>query len=87
MDHKAALLLRYMLRYIITGFVHRLHAGVLYILWLQVRQGPRGMHVHRGIHSALQGLIEVDASGKGNLRKAIIMYVSTAGMEVSKIAW
>uniref|UniRef100_A0A3B4GSC0 CUB domain-containing protein n=1 Tax=Pundamilia nyererei TaxID=303518 RepID=A0A3B4GSC0_9CICH len=61
MDHKAALLLRYMLRYIITGFVHRLHAGVLYILWLQVRQGPRGMHVHRSIHSALQGLIEVDA--------------------------
>ncbi|XP_039860235.1 uncharacterized protein zgc:66455 isoform X3 [Simochromis diagramma] len=56
----------------------RLHAGVLYILWLQVRQGPRGMHVHRGIHSALQGLIEVDASGKGNLRKAIIMSVSTA---------
>ncbi|XP_042084037.1 uncharacterized protein zgc:66455 isoform X5 [Haplochromis burtoni] len=58
--------------------IKRLHAGVLYILWLQVRQGPRGMHVHRGIHSALQGLIEVDASGKGNLRKAIIMSVSTA---------
>lgn len=87
MDHKAALLLRYMLQYIITGFVHRLHAGVLYILWLQVRQGPRGMHVHRGIHSALQGLIATGINFKGNQRIAIIMSVSTAGMEVSKIAW
>uniref|UniRef100_A0A668RUF4 CUB domain-containing protein n=1 Tax=Oreochromis aureus TaxID=47969 RepID=A0A668RUF4_OREAU len=42
-----------------------LHAGVLYILWLQVRQGPRGMHVHRAIHSALQGLIATDVNECG----------------------
>ncbi|XP_013122962.1 uncharacterized protein zgc:66455 isoform X3 [Oreochromis niloticus] len=58
--------------------IKRLHAGVLYILWLQVRQGPRGMHVHRAIHSALQGLIATGINFKGNLRKAIIMSVSTA---------
>ncbi|XP_030599514.1 uncharacterized protein LOC115790014 [Archocentrus centrarchus] len=58
--------------------IKRLHAGVLYILWLQIRQEPGGLRVHRAIHSALQGLISTGINFSGNLREAVIMSVSTA---------
>uniref|UniRef100_A0A3Q3AQV3 CUB domain-containing protein n=1 Tax=Kryptolebias marmoratus TaxID=37003 RepID=A0A3Q3AQV3_KRYMA len=40
-----------------VGFVCRLNAGALYILWLQIGQGPGGMQIHRAVHSAMQGLL------------------------------
>ncbi|XP_028254501.1 uncharacterized protein LOC114430732 [Parambassis ranga] len=58
--------------------IKRLNAGVLYILWLQIGQGPGGLHVHRILHSAIQGLIATGVGLRGNYRKAVIMSVSTA---------
>ncbi|XP_045905327.1 uncharacterized protein zgc:66455 isoform X1 [Micropterus dolomieu] len=58
--------------------IKRLSAGVLYILWLQIGQGPGGPHVHRAVHSELQGLISRDISVGGNNKHAVITSVSTA---------
>ncbi|TKS68713.1 hypothetical protein D9C73_002776 [Collichthys lucidus] len=58
--------------------IKRLNAGVLYILWLQIGQGPGGPQVHRAIHSAIQGLIATDVSIRGIHKEALIISVSTA---------
>ncbi|XP_047433486.1 uncharacterized protein zgc:66455 isoform X2 [Mugil cephalus] len=58
--------------------IKRLHAGALYILWLQSGHGPGGVQAHRALHSALQGLIAKAFDLGGNHRTAIIMSVSTA---------
>lgn len=54
--------------------IKRLNAGVLFILWLQIGQGPGGPQVHKAVHSIVQNLID----HKGNHGNAIIMSVSTA---------
>ncbi len=59
--------------------VCRLSAGVLYILWLQIKQRPGGLQVHRAVHSALQGLIATDVSVRGTQGRAVITSLSTAG--------
>lgn len=59
--------------------VFRLNVGALFILWLQIGQGPGGPQVHRAVHSALQGLIAADVSVKGSGSRAVITSVSTAG--------
>ncbi|XP_044045403.1 uncharacterized protein zgc:66455 isoform X2 [Siniperca chuatsi] len=56
--------------------IKRLHAGVLYILWLQIGHGLGGPQVHRAVHSALQDLIAT--SIRVNHGKAVIASVSTA---------
>ncbi|XP_029291781.1 uncharacterized protein LOC115010987 isoform X2 [Cottoperca gobio] len=58
--------------------IKRLSAGVLYILWLQIGQGPGGLQVHRTVHAALQGLIATRIGGRENRKKAMILSVSTA---------
>uniref|UniRef100_A0A8C8A0R9 EGF-like domain-containing protein n=1 Tax=Oryzias sinensis TaxID=183150 RepID=A0A8C8A0R9_9TELE len=56
----------------------RLNAGALYILWLQIGQGPGGGQVHRAVHSAMQGLLSSGVNLRVNRKNAIIMSVSTA---------
>ncbi|KAM7394759.1 hypothetical protein PAMP_021545 [Pampus punctatissimus] len=56
--------------------IKRLSAGVLYILWLQIGQGPGSPRVHRTVHSALQDLIATVLGGKRE--KAVIISLSTA---------
>uniref|UniRef100_A0A3Q1J6P7 CUB domain-containing protein n=1 Tax=Anabas testudineus TaxID=64144 RepID=A0A3Q1J6P7_ANATE len=48
-----------------AGCVCRLNAGVLYILWLQIRQEPGTLQVHRSVHSTLQGLISTNVNECG----------------------
>lgn len=62
-----------------VGFVCRLNAGALYILWLQIGQGPGGMQIHRAVHSAMQGLLATGVNLRVGRRNAVIMSVSTAG--------
>ncbi|KAJ4921381.1 hypothetical protein JOQ06_025964 [Pogonophryne albipinna] len=59
----------------------RLSAGALFIVWLQLDQGPGGLQVHRTLHSALQGLISTHVGVRGNRRKAVILSVSTADVD------
>ncbi|XP_010787372.1 uncharacterized protein isoform X2 [Notothenia coriiceps] len=59
----------------------RLSAGALFIVWLQLDQGPGGLQVHRTLHSALQGLISTHVGVGGNGRKAVILSVSTADVD------
>ncbi|KAL3066376.1 hypothetical protein OYC64_016349 [Pagothenia borchgrevinki] len=59
----------------------RLSAGALFIVWLQLDQGPGGLQVHRTLHSALQGLISTHVGVRGNGRKALILSVSTADVD------
>ncbi|XP_059195271.1 uncharacterized protein zgc:66455 isoform X3 [Centropristis striata] len=54
----------------------RLSTGVLYILWLQIGQGPGGLQVHRAVHAALQDLIEAGLTE--NHEKGVVLSVSTA---------
>ncbi|XP_063740402.1 uncharacterized protein zgc:66455 isoform X1 [Eleginops maclovinus] len=61
--------------------IKRLSAGALYILWLQLDQGPRGLQVHMTVHSALQGLMSTHVGVRGNSRKAVILSVSTADVD------
>ncbi|XP_040893173.1 uncharacterized protein zgc:66455 [Toxotes jaculatrix] len=58
--------------------IKRLNAGVLYILWLQIGQGPRSQQAHKAVHSAMQGLIATGVGLRGTHRKAVIISVSTA---------
>ncbi|XP_071360646.1 uncharacterized protein [Trachinotus anak] len=58
--------------------IKRLNAGVLYILWLQIGQGPGSQEVHRTVHSAMQGLIATSVGLRGLHRKAVVVSVSTA---------
>ncbi|KAF6724567.1 Fibrillin-2 [Oryzias melastigma] len=58
--------------------IKRLNAGALYILWLQIGQGPGGGQVHRAVHSAMQGLLSSGVNLRVNRKNAIIMSVSTA---------
>ncbi|XP_051241464.1 uncharacterized protein zgc:66455 isoform X2 [Dicentrarchus labrax] len=58
--------------------IKRLSAGVLYILWLQIGQGPGGLQVHEVVHSVLQGFIGTDVAVRGKHGKAVIMSLSTA---------
>ncbi|XP_029914913.1 uncharacterized protein LOC115364443 [Myripristis murdjan] len=58
--------------------IKRLSAGVLYILWLQVRQGPGSSHMHRAVHAALQGLLATAVGPAGLPGKAVVVSVSTA---------
>uniref|UniRef100_A0A7N6F9Y8 CUB domain-containing protein n=2 Tax=Anabas testudineus TaxID=64144 RepID=A0A7N6F9Y8_ANATE len=58
--------------------IKRLNAGVLYILWLQIRQEPGTLQVHRSVHSTLQGLISTSIYLRENHGKAVVMSVSTA---------
>ncbi|CAB1430034.1 unnamed protein product [Pleuronectes platessa] len=66
--------------------VKRLSAGVLFILWLQTRQGPGSEHVHRVVHASIQNLINASVGRRGNHREAVIMSVSTAGPPPYKAA-
>ncbi|XP_034055464.1 uncharacterized protein zgc:66455 isoform X2 [Gymnodraco acuticeps] len=59
----------------------RLSAGALFIVWLQLDQGPGGLQVHRTLHSALQGLISTHVGVRANGRKAVILSVSTADVD------
>ncbi|KAK1886023.1 Protein kinase C-binding protein NELL2 [Dissostichus eleginoides] len=61
--------------------IKRLSAGALFIVWLQLDQGPGGLQVHRTLHSALQGLISTHVGVRGNSRKAVILSVSTADVD------
>jgi len=63
----------------ILGFGCRLNAGALYILWLQIGQGPGGVQIHRAVHSAMQGLLATGVNLRVNGMNAVIMSVSTAG--------
>uniref|UniRef100_A0A3B4V1J4 CUB domain-containing protein n=1 Tax=Seriola dumerili TaxID=41447 RepID=A0A3B4V1J4_SERDU len=58
--------------------IKRLNAGVLYILWLQIGQGPGSQQVHRAVHAAMQGLIATSVGLRGTHSKAVIVSVSTA---------
>ncbi|XP_040000814.1 uncharacterized protein zgc:66455 isoform X2 [Xiphias gladius] len=58
--------------------IKRLNAGVLYILWLQIGEGPGSQQVHRVVHSAMQGLIATHVGLLGIHRKAVVISVSTA---------
>ncbi|XP_041837753.1 uncharacterized protein zgc:66455 [Melanotaenia boesemani] len=58
--------------------IKRLNAGALYILWLQIGQEPGGVHVHRAVHSAMQGLLATGISLRVHRRNAVVMSVSTA---------
>ncbi|XP_044197860.1 uncharacterized protein zgc:66455 isoform X1 [Thunnus albacares] len=58
--------------------IKRLSAGVLYILWLQISQGPGGPRVHRAVHSTIQSLIATGFGLRGNHEKAVVISVSTA---------
>ncbi|XP_049428448.1 uncharacterized protein zgc:66455 isoform X2 [Epinephelus fuscoguttatus] len=58
--------------------IKRLSAGVLYIIWLQIGQGPRGLQVHKSVHYALKGLTATGVGTRGNHREAFIMSLSTA---------
>ncbi|RVE76517.1 hypothetical protein OJAV_G00008810 [Oryzias javanicus] len=58
--------------------IKRLNAGALYILWLQIGQGPGDGQVHRAVHSAMQGLLSSGVNLRVNRKNAIIMSVSTA---------
>ncbi|XP_017290472.2 uncharacterized protein zgc:66455 [Kryptolebias marmoratus] len=58
--------------------IKRLNAGALYILWLQIGQGPGGMQIHRAVHSAMQGLLATGVNLRVSRRNAIILSVSTA---------
>ncbi|XP_034998165.1 uncharacterized protein zgc:66455 [Hippoglossus stenolepis] len=58
--------------------IKRLSAGVVFILWLQTRQGPGSDHVHRVVDAAIQSLIDASVGRRGIHRKAVIMSVSTA---------
>ncbi|XP_033934225.1 uncharacterized protein [Pseudochaenichthys georgianus] len=59
----------------------RLSAGALFIVWLQLDQGPGGRQVHRTLHSTLQGLISTHVGVRGDRRKAVILSVSTADVD------
>ncbi|KAK5926002.1 hypothetical protein CgunFtcFv8_021609 [Champsocephalus gunnari] len=59
----------------------RLSAGALFIVWLQLDQGPGGLQVHRTLHSTLQGLISTHVGVRGDRRKAVILSVSTADVD------
>ncbi|KAF3852687.1 hypothetical protein F7725_006042 [Dissostichus mawsoni] len=61
--------------------IKRLSAGALFIVWLQLDQGPGGLQVHRTLHSALQGLLSTHVGVRGNRRKAVILSVSTADVD------
>uniref|UniRef100_A0A3Q3RDC4 EGF-like domain-containing protein n=1 Tax=Monopterus albus TaxID=43700 RepID=A0A3Q3RDC4_MONAL len=58
--------------------IKRLNAGVLYILWLQIKQSPGGLQGHRAVHSALQGLIAMRVSFRESHETAVIISMSTA---------
>ncbi|XP_075320409.1 uncharacterized protein LOC142379160 [Odontesthes bonariensis] len=58
--------------------IKRLNAGALYILWLQIGQGPGGVQIHRAVHSAMQGLLATGVNLRVNGMNAVIMSVSTA---------
>ncbi|KAM3623233.1 uncharacterized protein V6R79_008820 [Siganus canaliculatus] len=58
--------------------IKRLSAGVLYILWLQVGQGPGDLHVHREVHSALESLKTMHIGAGGGPRRAAVAHVSMA---------
>ncbi|XP_013888359.1 uncharacterized protein zgc:66455 [Austrofundulus limnaeus] len=57
--------------------IKRLNTGVLYILWLQIGQGPRGVQIHRAVHSAMQGLLTMDVNLRVSRRNVVVMSVST----------
>ncbi|KAM7419883.1 hypothetical protein PAMA_016809 [Pampus argenteus] len=56
--------------------IKRLSAGALYILWLQIGQGPGSPRVHRTVHSALRDLIATNL--RGQRENAVIISLSTA---------
>ncbi|XP_074551509.1 uncharacterized protein LOC141808721 [Halichoeres trimaculatus] len=62
-----------------TKRIKRISVGALYILWLQVRRGPGALHVHRAVHSTLQGLATTPViSVAGKPDRGVIMSMSIA---------